>query len=243
MVKEIPLQNGMVALVDDEDYENVMKHVWWVSTNKWSTQIRNKHDESLARFVLYVDKGDKRKVTFKDGDALNNQKENLVLVEQSMLLAKSRGHRDGSSKYKGVCWDKRSKKWISNITVNKKRYYLGSFDDEDEAAMVYNKAAIELIGESSYLNEIGKDNSSESPAKFEKVRQQRYRSAVGFKGVYKNYNKYEARIIINSKDVYIGLFGTPEEAAEEYDKKAYESYGDKAILNFPENLNEYQSKK
>ena len=28
MVKEVPLQNGMVALVDDEDYERVMEHVW-----------------------------------------------------------------------------------------------------------------------------------------------------------------------------------------------------------------------
>jgi hypothetical protein len=67
-------------------------------------------------------------------------------------------YKRGTSKYKGVYWDKNNKKWMSRIKINKKTKYLGRFKSEKEAAEVYNKAAVELFGEFAYLNKIKKEN-------------------------------------------------------------------------------------
>jgi hypothetical protein len=57
-----------------------------------------------------------------------------------------------SSKFKGVSWHKRDKKWCSHIHVQQKTIYLGYFIDEIEAASAYNKAAIEYFGDFAKLN-------------------------------------------------------------------------------------------
>lgn len=57
-----------------------------------------------------------------------------------------------SSKYKGVNYQKTSKKWVAYIQINKKGIRLGSFNTEKEAGLAYNKKAIELFGEFACLN-------------------------------------------------------------------------------------------
>ena len=57
-----------------------------------------------------------------------------------------------SSTYKGVSWNKKHKKWSSNLYFNYKQIYLGSFDVEKEAAEAYDTAAIEFFGEFACVN-------------------------------------------------------------------------------------------
>ena len=45
-------------------------------------------------------------------------------------------------------------KFRAQIVCNKKRYYLGSYDNPVDAAHVYNAAAIKYHGEFAKLNEI-----------------------------------------------------------------------------------------
>lgn len=54
------------------------------------------------------------------------------------------GFRGGSSSYKGVFLDKRYNKWYSYINFNKKRYNLGYFLSEKDAAIAYNNKSLEL---------------------------------------------------------------------------------------------------
>lgn len=58
------------------------------------------------------------------------------------------------------------------------------------------------------------------------------KSRSGFKGVVKQGNKYRARIGVNNRKLYLGLFDTPEDAAKAYDIKAIEVFGEFAFLNF-----------
>ena len=60
--------------------------------------------------------------------------------------------RNAGSRYKGVCWHKRKKKWCVSICKSGKRAYLGPFDNETEAALAYDQKAKELFGEFAYLN-------------------------------------------------------------------------------------------
>ena len=63
----------------------------------------------------------------------------------------------GTSKYKGVCWKTKENKWQTQICKNGKRLNLGLYDDEKDAANVYNQKAIELFGEFARLNDISED--------------------------------------------------------------------------------------
>jgi hypothetical protein len=47
-----------------------------------------------------------------------------------------------SSQYLGVNLDKQTQKWRASISVDGRKKILGYFDDEREAARLYNQAAI-----------------------------------------------------------------------------------------------------
>lgn len=57
---------------------------------------------------------------------------------------------------------------------------------------------------------------------------------TGFKGVSMRRGKFRATINLNNKQIHVGDFATAELAAEAYDKKAKELFGDFAKLNFNE---------
>ena len=61
-----------------------------------------------------------------------------------------------------------------------------------------------------------------------------------FKGVvwYKITGKWRATIKIAQKDIHIGYFDTELEAAEAYDEKALELFGEFAKPNFKDSNNE-----
>jgi hypothetical protein len=48
--------------------------------------------------------------------------------------------KEYSSKYKGVSWNKSLNKWVAQINVDGKQKYLGTFTDEYEAHLAYQKA-------------------------------------------------------------------------------------------------------
>jgi hypothetical protein len=55
-----------------------------------------------------------------------------------------------TSKYKGVCWDRN--KWRAKISYQRKVYNLGRFETEEEAALAYDKKALELDPLFAFLN-------------------------------------------------------------------------------------------
>ena len=65
--------------------------------------------------------------------------------------------RNRSSKFKGVYWNKINNNWRSEIYSRGKRYSVGSFKSEKEAALAYNKMAEKLHGSMAYLNIIEED--------------------------------------------------------------------------------------
>ncbi|MFG1433386.1 AP2 domain-containing protein [Xanthobacter sp. V2C-8] len=48
--------------------------------------------------------------------------------------------------FRGVSWDALYGCWTATITVNGKRLWLGSFDQPEEAARVYEAAALQYRG-------------------------------------------------------------------------------------------------
>lgn len=92
-------------------------------------------------------------VNHKDNNRLNNNLDNLEWCSfQQNCFQKYKYKKNASSKYKGVSWSKRDKKWGSKIGFNNKTINIGFFSAEKEAALAYNEKAKELHGKFAVLN-------------------------------------------------------------------------------------------
>ena len=92
-----------------------------------------------------------------NGDPLDCRRENLVvrtIKQRTRNMRKAATHfgQPCTSRFKGVYWEWRTKRWRAAIHLDKKKRYLGRFGDEIAAAQAYDEAARELFGEHAYLN-------------------------------------------------------------------------------------------
>lgn len=158
-MKEIQLTQSKVALVDDEDFEYLNQFKWharkcgnsfYARKNIGTIENANRGTHLMHRIIMNAT-DPQICVDHKDGNGLNNQKSNLRICNHQQNNMNQRHIQNGSSIYKGVCWHKEAKKWVSNIHFNK-MIYLGLFDNETEAAKAYDQKAIELFGEFARLN-------------------------------------------------------------------------------------------
>ena len=76
----------------------------------------------------------------------DNRIDNLRLATRSQNIQNTNKRSDNKSGYKGVSWDKKSKKWRSQIVCNGKKTCLGLFDNPADAHDAYVKKAMECFG-------------------------------------------------------------------------------------------------
>lgn len=57
-----------------------------------------------------------------------------------------------TSKYRGVCWNKKNRRWQASINVGGKYMYLGSFQKEEQAAKAFDTQAFSVRQERAKLN-------------------------------------------------------------------------------------------
>ena len=158
-MREIELTRGKVALVDDEDYENINRHKWNAHFNGFSWYARRGENGKqggilkMHRVIMGV-LDPNIKIDHKDGNGLNNQRDNLRIATVSQNGCNKKKTANTSSKYKGVYWDGVTKKWRVQVQLDGDVKRLGRFGDEIEAAKAYNEAAIKLHGEFARLNVI-----------------------------------------------------------------------------------------
>ncbi len=69
-----------------------------------------------------------------DGDRLNNNISNLRGATPSQNTNNSKARHNCTSKYKGVSFNKQTKKWVALASLDKKSVYLGRFHDQIFAA-------------------------------------------------------------------------------------------------------------
>lgn len=84
----------------------------------------------------------------------DNSLVNLRTYTGSENIRNSTKRCDNTSGYKGVHWDKEKRKWRTQIGHGRKIIHLGRYKDIKDAAMAYNKKAVELFGEFARLNEV-----------------------------------------------------------------------------------------
>lgn len=133
------------AIIDTEDYDKCKALKWYLTGAGY---VMSGHSPFLHRLVL----GKKRRIDHKDGNPLNNRKNNLRVCTNAENCRNAKLSASNTSGYKGVSWNKAQQKWTADITFNYKHIYLGAFTEVEQAAIAYNKKAVELYREFARLN-------------------------------------------------------------------------------------------
>lgn len=153
--KEIPLTQGKVALVDDEDYDSLCGHRWYAKKspygNTWYAGRKiNRRPVLMHRVILKAPSG--IPVDHENGNGLDNRKVNLRLSTGSLNAQNRHCLPSNTSGYRGVTFERRSKKWLAQIKHHFKNHYLGLHETPELAAEAYAKAAKSLFGDAANVS-------------------------------------------------------------------------------------------
>ena len=144
-------------------------HLWWIKKSarciKIDQQFGSYHDKGYRqgwfkgkmykehRLIWLIVYG---RLPDKDLDHINGVKDdnrigNLREATKSENLYNKKGI-GGSSKYKGVSFNKQLQKYVAYASLNKKRYHLGTFECEIAAAKAYDEFANRNFGNYKRIN-------------------------------------------------------------------------------------------
>jgi hypothetical protein len=117
---------------------------YYLSVGLYKDKIRRcqKIHSLVARSFIGL-KNNSEVVDHIDNNPCNNRVENLQYI--TVRLNNSKDQKKCTSKYTGVSWHKKNKKWVSYIQTGRKTSYLGSFHNEYEAHLAYVKAVKEVL--------------------------------------------------------------------------------------------------
>jgi len=151
----IRLGPGQYSKVDPEDYEWLSIYNWHLltgPTNRYAVRVdRKRLFVHMHREIMKPPKG--MVVDHINRDGLDNRRANLRIATRQQNRCNSGPRlRRGTSKYKGVSWDKVRRKWRAYLSSNGKGIHLGRFDNEFEAAKVRDAAAKKYHGQFAWLN-------------------------------------------------------------------------------------------
>lgn len=155
---------GKICLIDDDDYE-------WAKYFKWSALlsrntfyvVRSERNPNGTRRTVRIHRDIVRAMSHEDvdhinGDGLDNRKENLRLcnsMQNQQNRIKRKTAKSGSP-YKGTFYRRNRKgekcRCFAYITINRKRYQLGTYDTPEEAAKEYDSKALYYFKERARLN-------------------------------------------------------------------------------------------
>lgn len=225
-------------LVDDCDYEFLSKVNWFFMKKHGgkggyvvSTKRTNGYRHSMHRVIMGLQKMNGVQVDHINGDTLDNRRQNLRLCSAAENSRNTRKRSVPSkSKYKGVRRNKHG--WRAAVNAGK-RYLSRVMPDEITAAAAYNVMARKLHGDFACLNQVEKKYEEIALEILEKPKAMNATS--NYRGVSRNPSvptrPWLASITHGGRQITIGRFATPEEAAMAYNTKASELKGDKARLN------------
>ena len=155
-MKDLLLTKNYSVLVDDEDYDTALLSGPWFAVERPHTTYacRNtvnpitgrRSRQSLQRFLLGLEFGDKTEIIFRDSNGLNCQKSNLILGNRRNVVSHARVKITNKLGLKGVV--RNGYRFEADVDGE----YVGLFQTPEEAALAHDSAAIEKYGQFAQLN-------------------------------------------------------------------------------------------
>lgn len=158
-MKHVKLTNSdLVCVVDERDYEKVCTRNWRATFSRGKAYAVSGASQppyqdyiEMHNFIM-GDPPEGFKWDHKNRDGLDNQQENLRLATRSQNKANGDLYRNSTSGYKGVTLRKERGTWRAQIRQDGKLTIIGCFNDIEQAARAYDRAAIRMFGSFARTN-------------------------------------------------------------------------------------------
>jgi len=154
-MKRIPLTQGKVAVVDDDEFEELAKYKWY-ALSRVHTHYAVRKQRAEARQIMVsmhrvvLDAKHWQHIDHVNGNGLDNRRANLRICTRSQNSANCYWHNGKRLLTRGIRF--KSGRWEAYIRRQGKILYLGRFTFKEQAAKAYDRAAIESFGEFARLN-------------------------------------------------------------------------------------------
>ena len=204
MTVSIKLNRGLVAIIDEQDAPIIKMYNWhshvhksghiYARTNIPSGEKRKRKKGILMHRLIMGLSDPKIKCDHRDGDGLNNTRENLRICTVAQNAMNRGAQRNSSTGVKGVspC----GRKFAATITINGKQKHLGCFCTIEEAKEVRDNAAMKNHGE--FANTSGPKLPANIPAPARK----KYKGRLLFNGKDKSASGWAAYLGISTSAIY-----------------------------------------
>jgi HNH endonuclease len=145
--------DGYIVCLDDDCGELVKSHQWRIYESRstpdhpyvWTTVDW----KLMAMHRLIMGNPEGMHIDHRDGNPLNNRRDNLRICTRSQNKANSKLYRNNQSGFKGVSFVKARHRlpWLACVYHNRKRIDLGWFATPAEAHEAYKVGALRIFGE------------------------------------------------------------------------------------------------
>lgn len=121
------------TVVDQSDARLLAADSWALHRSDTKVYARRSDGAFMHRIIAGLDASDRRVVDHINGDSLDNRRANLKVVTTAGN-AQNQGSRGGTSRYRGVSWDRSRGKWMAQAMLDGRKVTIGRYGTEDEAA-------------------------------------------------------------------------------------------------------------
>jgi len=142
----IKSSNGFDIIIDEDDFCLIKNHIWRATKSGYNYYAyANNHGGRLGRTTIKLHriilglKNPNDCVDHLDGNGLNNQKSNLRVVPHSENMKNKKIYKNSTTGCQGISF--KNGKYIARIQADRKRFFLGSFLNIEDAVLAYKQAA------------------------------------------------------------------------------------------------------
>lgn len=127
-------KKGGMALIDEENYEQINKYKWHQTPNGYARSKINKKSVYMHRFIL--NSPENKVVDHINHNKLDNRSENLRIITSVNNKKNQIKRKNATSKYYGV--RKKNNKFYAGFYNDGIYIHIGSFNNELDAAESYD---------------------------------------------------------------------------------------------------------
>lgn len=132
---------------DLDDAENILKYCWYVNKKGYAVTSITTSTGKQKTITMHKMLGYKHP-DHHNRNKLDNRKDNLYICTQQENCRNKSLHKNNTSGVTGVNWNSSTNNWVARINDdNKRRIYLGCYNDKEDAIRVRLQAELEYYGD------------------------------------------------------------------------------------------------